>query len=546
MTQDNTVSYLGVDPSGNNGNHHDEVNSLSSRPASAAVGAVPPAQSRPGTAAVPPRHGAMPQKSDGCPPGCFVRLDARPMQRQLLRRASWADGTLHADTVAGEELPESASSCGELLWRSLCCLDIVFRAFGQVYFANNPIAGMLMFVGIAIGSNTYGGLSLLACVSATVSACAMQQSRRRESTVAWADIIDGLYGYDGVLVGGALDTFIWPMVPDGAVYPAVLIFAFALGGGASAPFVRAMCVRIVRGSGIPVFTIAFNIVGLTLLYGGTHAAGIGFEATPVSQTHFEDVSNHWRDPMFFVEAFSRGVSQLCFVENFIGSWFVVAALFFCDFGAAALACTGSICGAVFAVVFAGAFSPSGRATHLAVVVAVRRGLFGYNACAAACVPHIFALAPADVNRGESKIASGIRCAVAAVGISALTTGIQMALSGAMTQPVLTLPFVLASWAVLGAIGVPAPPTFVAPEHAPQPRPESQCSVNPLIITSPSPRRTMISKAAAGSTSTDDAFAVSREGHTLPHDCDADSNAGSPARPRGSAFALICEDVNLDE
>jgi len=99
-------------------------------------------------------------------------------------------------------------------WESLCAasrvlrfIDVNLRGVGQVMFQDNPMSGALFIAAIAWGSFAagvpqvlFGGL--LAVVAATRTAQWLGVDR--------SSLHAGLYGFNGVLVGLALATFIAP------------------------------------------------------------------------------------------------------------------------------------------------------------------------------------------------------------------------------------------------------------------------------------------------------------------------------------------------
>lgn len=87
---------------------------------------------------------------------------------------------------------------------------IVGRGLGQVMFQNNAVSGLLMLVGIACNSWLLALLALLGNFVGTVTAFFSGYSKE--------DIEDGLYGFNGTLVGIAVGVF---MEPGGGFPPFV-------------------------------------------------------------------------------------------------------------------------------------------------------------------------------------------------------------------------------------------------------------------------------------------------------------------------------------
>lgn len=78
-------------------------------------------------------------------------------------------------------------------------LLVLGRGIGQVMFQNNALSGLLMLVGIFLNSWEMGILAISGNVISTLTACLSGYGRE--------DIKDGLYGFNGTLVGIASGVF---------------------------------------------------------------------------------------------------------------------------------------------------------------------------------------------------------------------------------------------------------------------------------------------------------------------------------------------------
>lgn len=87
-------------------------------------------------------------------------------------------------------------------------LCVVGRGFGQVMFQNNALSGGLMWVAIACHSWLWAILALAGNLTGTLTAVLSGYDK--------ADIRDGLYGFNGTLVGIAIGVF-WKTTP-GALF----------------------------------------------------------------------------------------------------------------------------------------------------------------------------------------------------------------------------------------------------------------------------------------------------------------------------------------
>lgn len=172
---------------------------------------------------------------------------------------------------------------------------IVGRGLGQVMFQNNAVSGLLMLVGIACNSWLLALLALLGNFVGTVTAFFSGYSKE--------DIGDGLYGFNGTLVGIAVGVFMEPGVASllllvaGSMLSTWIARVFAyqkLLPGFTAPFIlavwllQALCrgwfPSLLSSSVMPEETAAdwfraFSLnIGQVMFQGGTVLSGLFFSA----------------------------------------------------------------------------------------------------------------------------------------------------------------------------------------------------------------------------------------------------------------------------
>ena len=78
-------------------------------------------------------------------------------------------------------------------------LLVLGRGIGQVMFQNNALSGLLMLVGIFLNSWQLGVLAVGGNIISTLAACISGYGRD--------DIKNGLYGFNGTLIGIAVGVF---------------------------------------------------------------------------------------------------------------------------------------------------------------------------------------------------------------------------------------------------------------------------------------------------------------------------------------------------
>lgn len=237
-------------------------------------------------------------------------------------------------------------------------IDINLRGAGQVMFQNNPLAGLLFLIGIAWGSmagnmpNVIIG-AVVALVVATVTAMLLD--------VEQASLEMGLFGFNGILVGCAVPTFLkgepamWLYVILGAAVSTVAMLAVSNVGkqfGVSAltfPFVLTTWFLVL---GAYAFVhIPIGSMGPPALPTATDAAAA---ALPAGAT-------------FWLNGVLQGVSQVFLIQSVITGIIFLVALAVSDFWAAIFALAGSSVALLTAVVL-GANSTS-----------MNNGLFGFSA-----------------------------------------------------------------------------------------------------------------------------------------------------------------------
>ncbi|RXN21180.1 urea transporter 2-like protein [Labeo rohita] len=125
-------------------------------------------------------------------------------------------------------------------------LDWVLRGAAQVMFVNNPLSGLIIFAGLILQNRWWALNGFVGTLFATISALILGQNR--------GAIANGLYGYNGILVGllmavfsNAGDWYWWLLLPN--------IFM-----SMACPIVSSALASINSRWDLPVFTLPFNIL----------------------------------------------------------------------------------------------------------------------------------------------------------------------------------------------------------------------------------------------------------------------------------------------
>ena len=309
-------------------------------------------------------------------------------------------------------------------WERLCAssrvlwfTDINLRGVAQVMFQNNPLSGALFLIAIGWGSYAAGAphmsiAGLLAVVIATLTA----QWLRVDEVALRA----GLYGYNGILVGLALATFL---------APGALLWVYVVLGAAVSVVAMLGVTNAVKPWG-SALTFPFVLITWLLLLATYGFSGLAGTALPSGGNVVTAFQPYDASPLKVVDL-ARGVlqsiSQVFLKESGVAALLLLVGLAVNSLAAAAFA----LAGAILAVLTAHLFG--------AESTLVTAGLLGFS-------PILTAIALGTVfYRPSLRVV-----AYAALG-TVFTVVAQAALNAALMPiaiPALTAPFVLVSWMFL--------------------------------------------------------------------------------------------------
>jgi urea transporter len=295
-------------------------------------------------------------------------------------------------------------------------VDINLRGIAQVMLQNNPLSGVLFLAAIAWGAFSAGAPEvllggLLALLCATLTAMWLRVDAQA--------LADGLYGYNAVLVGLALPTFL---------QPTPMLWAYVLLGGAVSVVATLATANLIRTWHLSALTFPFVIVTWALLLAAFAFAGVGGEAPFAGEVAPLDPAA--ADPLDFA-AFAAGVvhsiSQVFLKASALSALLFVAGLAVSSVPAALFA----VGGAVLAVTGAHLL---GAESDL-----VSAGLLGFS-------PVLTAITVGTVFYRPS-----VRVTLYAALATLFTVVVQAAMNVAFAPlgiPALTAPFVLTAWLFL--------------------------------------------------------------------------------------------------
>lgn len=297
-------------------------------------------------------------------------------------------------------------------------VDSALRGAGQVMFQDNPLTGLLFLAGItwgAIDAGT-GEVAVGAVVGllvATATALALDVDHQ--------GLRQGMYGFNGILVGVGATTF---LDVDGYVW------AYTVVGAAVSTVVMLAVANVLKTWGVPALTFPFVLTTWFLVLGAwafanVEPSGLGpakLPGAPAAGAADVDLT-----ASFLVETLFRNVSQVFLIDNVATGVIFVVALAVSSRWSAAFALAGSALALATSLVLGAAGT------------SITNGLFGFSAVLTA------------IALGSVFYTPGARVAgFAALGV-VFTVVVQGALDaalGPMGIPTFTAPFVVATWLFL--------------------------------------------------------------------------------------------------
>jgi len=309
-------------------------------------------------------------------------------------------------------------------WQRLCnasavlrFIDINLRGLAQVMLQNHPLTGALFLAAIAWGALAAGAPEalfggLLALLTATFTALWLRVDVRA--------LRDGIYGYNAVLVGLALPTFL---------LPSPTLWACVVLGGAVSVVATLATANLIRSWHLSALTFPFVIVTWALLLAAFAFAGVDSDVPPYAG-EVAPLDPVAANPLNF-PAFAAGVyhsiSQVFLKASAVSALLFVAGL-----------AVSSVPAALFAV---GGAMLAVTSAHLlgAESDLVSAGLLGFSPVLTA------------ITVGTVFYRPGVRVALYAALATVFTVIVQAAMNVAFAPlgvPALTAPFVLTSWLFL--------------------------------------------------------------------------------------------------
>lgn len=209
-------------------------------------------------------------------------------------------------------------------------IDICLRGAGQVIFQNNPLTGLFFLLAIIWGAIVGGQIAIaigaiLALAIATVTAILLN--------VDEPSLKQGLFGFNGVLVGAAVPTF---LAPDPAMWLLLVV------GAAVSTVVMLAVSNVMKTWGAPALTFPFVlttwfVVLAAYSFGHVVIAGLSPPALP----HQPDVTGVTLPVLDLLQIWLKGPAQVFLINNAVSGVLVVIGLAVSSRFAALFALAGS-------------------------------------------------------------------------------------------------------------------------------------------------------------------------------------------------------------
>ncbi len=298
-------------------------------------------------------------------------------------------------------------------------IDINLRGAGQVIFQNNPLTGLFFLAGITwgaiVGEQIYIAVgAVIALVIATITAMLL--------SVDQPSLRQGLFGFNGVLVGAALPTF---LEPTAAMWLLLLI------GGAVSTVVMLAVSNVMKTWGAPALTFPFVLTTWFLVlaaysFGHLPIASMGPPQLPHAAANVVSEITA-AGPVALLSALLKGPAQVFLINNAISGVLIVIGLLVSSIWAGVFALVGSAVAIFFALIFG------------ASLASIDAGLYGFSPVLTA------------VGLGCTFYQPSWRVGLYALLGTIFTVIVQGALDAAVSPvgiPTFTAPFVFATWLFL--------------------------------------------------------------------------------------------------
>jgi urea transporter len=240
-------------------------------------------------------------------------------------------------------------------------LNYSLRGVGQAILVNNPISGLLILIALFIQSSWVGVMSIVGVMTSTLAAIALNLDR--------ASLRNGIFGYNGILVGAALATF--GASGNGAWNP-YWIVATILCSALTTLLMKTFGLWFIRKANCAPLTLPFIMATLLFLVIAGWIPQPLYTTMGVSHSTpstFEPM-NGWR----VIASLPIGFGQVFLMDKFVSGLLVLAAVIWYSPTGAVVGILGGVFSTLAALmmgvhpdtIYAGLWSHNGVLTAMAI------------------------------------------------------------------------------------------------------------------------------------------------------------------------------------
>ena len=288
-------------------------------------------------------------------------------------------------------------------------IRIVLKNISQVLLLNNAWTGLLILLGLFIGSWKVGVMALIASVIALLLA--------KRTNYSEEEINTGLSGFNPVLTAIALTLFLVPKWYSLIIILVAIIITMPIGSAFREVF---------KPFGVPMLTMPYVFVSWLILLMSFQFKFVNADVNilPNAIQEIQFSGHHIQ----FINAFLSGFSEIFLLKSVLAGTLILIGIFIASRKAGVYAIVANLIG-FLAVIVLGANHDQ-----------INEGLFGYNV-----ILTVLALGIAFRTRIQRPISIVLGILLTVVIHAGMTT-----LLTPYGLPVFTLPFIIATWIMLFA------------------------------------------------------------------------------------------------
>ncbi|MFC7555643.1 urea transporter [Pseudoroseomonas wenyumeiae] len=245
------------------------------------------------------------------------------------------------------------------------------RGTSQVFFMENALTGVLFFVAMAYASYASGvwATTIGAAIGVVVATLTARLLGFTEESI-WS----GLYGFNGVLVGAALPTFI-------AQSPQLWVY-LVVGAAVSTVFTAAFSATLTAKWDIPGSTGPFVLTGWLMVAGAYSFGGLRVIGdAPALPSDYVQGLSLVPAPVELMEIFFRNIGQVYLLGSWVSGVIILAGIFIASIRAGVAAVAGSVIAMVVSIAMGANPNP------------VSQGLYGFSPVLTAMAVSVVFLSP---------------------------------------------------------------------------------------------------------------------------------------------------------